>query len=435
MRASTNIRQLFSKFRLEVDDPFREANIRLLFGAQTVSILGSQVSHIAFPLIAVDVIQASNGAIAMMEAAFLLPFVFFSLPVGALLDRRTRRPVMVAADYVRTGVLLLVPLSFALGALSMPILYLALFAMGTASLIYDVANQSYLPELLRGPRLAEANSRMMIIDSGASVAGPPIAGVIVGRLGGPLAIVIDSFSYLVSALMLRRVQHVETPPQFAEGEVRTRLRDEIREGLAWVLHHKHLRGNATAALLFNFFGAIANGAVMIAFGRRELLLPTEVLGIILGAGVIGLLVGSIVSRTIAERIGVGRSIIFGGALIPIMPLGLAFLDASMGLLTITVAAIGAQVVSFFGAALFHTNQVTYRQLVTPKALLGRMNASMKWVMLVGMPIGALVGAYIAESYGLRAALFASALGIVVAPIPLLLSGIARVVRHPEHADE
>ena len=429
------MRGLRSRLRLGAEDPFRDANIRLIFGAQAVSVLGSQVSHIAFPLIAVDVIQASNGAIALMEGAFLLPFVFFSLPVGALLDRRTRRPVMVAMDIARTGVLLVVPISFALGALTMPVLYLALFAIGAATLIYDVANQSYLPELLRGPRLAEANSRMMVIDSGASVAGPPIAGLIVGRLGGPLAIVIDSFSYLASALMLRRVRHRESPPQLPEGESRTRLRDEIREGLAWVLGHKHLRGNATAALLFNFFGAIANGAVMIAFGRRELQLPTELLGFILGAGVIGLLVGSIASRAIAERIGVGRSIIFGGALIPVMPLGLAFLNASMSLAFIVFAAVGAQVISFFGAALFHTNQVTYRQLVTPKALLGRMNASMKWVMLVGMPLGAVVGAFIAEHYGLRAALFASAIGIIVAPVPLLLSGIARVVRQPEHADE
>lgn len=276
---------------------------------------------------------------------------------------------------------------------------------------------------------------MMVIDSGASVAGPPIAGLIVGRLGGPFAIVIDSLSYLASAAMLRRVRHRESPPQLPDGEPRTRLRDEIREGLAWVLGHRHLRGNATAALLFNFFGAIANGAVMIAFGRRELLLPTEVLGIILGAGVIGLLVGSIVSRRMAERIGVGRSIIFGGALIPVMPLGLAFLNSSMGVLPITLAAVGAQVLSFFGAALFHTNQVTYRQLVTPKPLLGRMNASMKWVMLVGMPLGALVGAFVAEHYGLRAALYASALGILVAPIPLLMSGIARVERQPDHAEE
>ena len=143
------MRGLRSRLRLGAEDPFRDANIRLLFGAQAISILGSQVSHIAFPLIAVDVIQASNGSIALMEGAFLLPFVLFSLPVGALLDRRTRRPVMVAMDLVRTGVLLVVPISFALGALTMLVLYLALFSIGAASLVYDVANQSYLPELLQ----------------------------------------------------------------------------------------------------------------------------------------------------------------------------------------------------------------------------------------------------------------------------------------------
>ena len=194
---------LLSRLRLAADDPFRDADVRLLFGAQAVSILGSQVSHIAFPLIAVDVIQASNGSIVLLEAAFLMPFVLLSLPVGALLDRRARRPVMVLMDLLRTAALLIVPLSLALNALSMPVLYVVLFIIGAGTLIYDVANQSYLPELLRGPRLAEANSRIMVIDSGASVAGPPIAGVIIGRLGGPLAIFLDSFSYLISALMLR----------------------------------------------------------------------------------------------------------------------------------------------------------------------------------------------------------------------------------------
>ena len=342
---------------------------------------------------------------------------------------------MVAMDLVRTAALLLIPLSYAIGALSMPVLYLTLFIIGTATLIFDVAAQSYLPELLRGPRLATANSRLMVIDSGASVVGPPIAGVIVGRFGGPIAVIIDSLSFLWSALLLRRLRHIETPPVVDAAAPTSRLRDEIREGLAWVLGHKHLRGNATAALLFNFFGAIANGAVMIAYGRRELLLPTELLGFILGAGVIGLLVGSFTAGRIAERIGIGRSIILGGILIPTMPLGLALLSAPMGPLLITILAIASQVVAFFGAAIFHTHQVTYRQIVTPKHLLGRMNASMKWVMLVGMPLGAVVGAVIADTFGLRAALFAGALGIIVAPIPLLLSGISSVVRQPEHADE
>jgi MFS family permease len=425
---------LLSRLRLGADDPFRDADVRLLFGAQAVSILGSQVSHIAFPLIAVDVIQASNGSIVLLEAAFILPFVLLSLPVGALLDRRARRPVMVLMDLLRTAALLIIPLSVLLNALSMPVLYLVLFIIGAATLIYDVANQSYLPELLRGSRLAEANSRIMVIDSGASVAGPPIAGVIIGRFGGPLAIFLDSFSYLISAAMLRRMKHVEVPPVSSQGAAPSRLRDEIRQGLHWVLTHPHLRGNALAALLFNFFGAMANGAVLIAYGRRELLLPAELLGLILGAGVIGLLIGSLTSRKIAARIGVGRSIILGGILLPSMPLGFALLDVSMGVVSIALFAVLFQVIAFFGAALFHTNQVTYRQLVTPKALLGRMNASMKWVMLIGMPLGAVVGSIIAEQLGLQAALYAGAIGIVVGPIPLFFSGIASVRRQPEHTD-
>jgi predicted MFS family arabinose efflux permease len=151
--------------------------------------------------------------------------------------------------------------------------------------------------------------------------------------------------------------------------------------------------------------------------------------------VLGLLIGSLTARRIAARIGVGRSIILGGFLLPTMPLGFALLDVSMGVAAIALFSVLFQVVAFFGAALFHTNQVTYRQLVTPKALLGRMNASMKWVMLIGMPLGAVVGSIIAERFGLQAALYASAIGIIVGPIPLFFSGIASVVRQPEHSEE
>jgi MFS family permease len=425
-----------SWLRIPQGDLFADRDIRLLFGAQGVSMLGSQVSNIAIPLIAIDVIHASDGGVALIEGAFLLSYVLFSLPVGALLDRRTRRPVLIAMDLARMGLLLALPVSYALGALSMGLLYIVAFFLGFGSLIYDVAHQSYLPALLKGPRLAAANSRLMVLDSAASITGPSIAGIAVGRFGGPFAIILDSLSYLASALLLRRVQHVEVPPAYAaDSAPRVSLRSEMREGLAWVLGHPHLRGNALAALTMNFFAGIANGGVMIAYARRELLLPAELIGIILGAGVIGLILGSLSSARIAERIGVGRSIIVGAAILPIFPLVLALLNTGIGSAGIALIAIGGQIVAYFGAALFHSNQITYRQLITPKRLLGRMNASMKWVMLLGMPLGTVVGALIADAAGLRAALFAGAIGIIFGPLPLFFSGIAAVKRQPSHTIE
>lgn len=435
MSVIDRIRRIFPE-----SDPFRSSDILLLFGAQGVSSLGSQVSHIAFPLIAVDVIQASNGSIALMEGAFLLPFVLFGLPVGALVDRRARRPVLIATDLARMAALLAVPLAAATGTLQMPLLFVVLFIVGTGTLMYDVAHQSYLPSLLRGQGLATANSRLMVMESATGVIGPSLAGIAVARLGGALAIVVDSLSYLLSALMLRRVRHREeqrpaADPAQQNDEVRVGLRREMREGLSWVLRHPHLRGNAAAALMFNFFGGIASSPLLIAYARRELLLPPEAIGLILGGGVIGLVVGSSVAGAIAARLGVGRTIIVGGFILPTMPLGFALIDASMGSATITLLAVAVQVFAFFGAALFHVNQVTYRQLVTPNRLLGRMNASMKWLMLLGMPAGTLVGSIVAERIGLRAALFAGAIGVLVAPLPLLFSGIASVVRQPEHVAE
>ena len=428
------MRNPFARFRLASDDPFRNPDIRLLFGAQGISSLGSQVSHIAFPLIAIDVIHASNGAIALLELAFLLPFVLFGIPAGALLDRRTRRPVLIATDVARMALLLVVPAAYVAGALSMPILLVVLFFVGTCTLLYDVAHQSYLPAIIRGPQLAAANGRLMAMESATGVAGPALAGIAVGRLTGPIAIVIDSISFLISALMVRRVRHAESQPEVTvQNNHEVNIWSEMREGAAWIWQHPHLRGNGLAALIFNFFGGVASSALIIAYFRRELELPTELIGICIGAGTIGLILSTTTNAMFVRRFGMGRTLIAGGFLLPSMPLFFAMLDRSMGTPLIALIAVLTQFVALFGAGLFHVNQVTYRQLITPSRLLGRMNASMKTLMLLGLPLGAVVGSLVAENFGLRATLAVSALGVLVGPLPLLASGIARVQVQPEHS--
>lgn len=426
------MKPLFSRLRIAADDPFRSADIRLLFGAQGISSLGSQISHIAFPLIAVDVIRASNGSIALLETAFLLPFVLFGLPAGALLDRRTRRPVLIATDLLRMVLILVIPAAYLANLLSMPLLLVVLFLVGLLTLIYDVAHQSYLPEIINGPQLAAANGRLMALDSATGVAGPALAGVLIGRFGGPIAMLVDGASFLLSAGMVQRVRHKERPRAIeAVAGTSTSLRAEMREGLAWVWGHPHLRGNALAALLFNFFGGIASGPLLIAYSRRELALPAELIGFVLGAGTLGIVVATLTNGAVTQRFGMGRTLVAGGAILPLMPLGFALLDVSMGVPFIAFAAIVIQFVALLGAGYFHVNQVTYRQLITPSRLLGRMNASMKTLMLLGLPLGAFIGAFIAEHFGLRTTLFVGAIGVLVGPVPLLLSGIAKVASQPK----
>ena len=355
------MRNPFTQLRLAVDDPFRNADVRLLFGAQGISSLGSQISHIAFPLIAIDVINASNGSIALLELAYLIPFVLFGLPAGALLDRRTRRPVLIATDLARMVLLLVVPLCYVFNALSITILLAVLFLVGACTLVYDVAHQSYLPAILRGPQLGTANGRLMAMDSATGVAGPALAGLAVARLSGPIALVVDALSFLVSALMVRRVRHIEQEPSLTVREVEERsIWKEMREGLAWVVQHPHLRGNALAALIFNFFGGLASGPLLIAYARRELALPTELIGFVVGAGTIGIVAGTLINAKVVRWLGMGRTLVLGGFILPVMPLGFALLDRSMGVPLIAALAILTQFVAFFGAGLFHVNQVTYR---------------------------------------------------------------------------
>ena len=158
-------------------------------------------------------------------------------------------------------------------------------------------------------------------------------------------------------------------------------------------------------------------------------------GLVFGAGTLGIVLATLANGAVTRRFGMGRTLVAGGAILPLMPLGFWLLDASMGTPTIAVAAILIQFVALLGAGFFHVNQVTYRQLITPSRLLGRMNASMKTLMLLGLPLGSFIGAFVAEHLGLRATLLVGAFGVVFGPIPLLLSGIARVAAQPPSATE
>jgi len=183
-----------------------------LWSAESVSRFGSQVSLLALPLIAITALHTSTFQVGLLSTMEFLPFVLIGLPAGVWVDRLRRRPMLIAADLGRALALASIPLAHALGVLSMAQLYAVAFATGVLTVFFDVAYQSYLPRLVLPEQLVEGNAKLEISNSGASIAGPGLAGLLIQLLTAPVAVVADAASFLASAAFIGRIRRREPPP-------------------------------------------------------------------------------------------------------------------------------------------------------------------------------------------------------------------------------
>src|SRR3954468_9595685 len=150
-----------------------------LWGGQAVSRLGSQVTLLALPLIAITVLNATTFEVGLLSAVEFAPFILVGLPAGVIVDRRSKRPILIAADIGRLLALASVPIAYELDALTLGQLYAVAFVTGVLTVFFDVAYQSYLPVLVARDQLVEGNAKLSVTDSAATVIGPSIAGALI----------------------------------------------------------------------------------------------------------------------------------------------------------------------------------------------------------------------------------------------------------------
>lgn len=177
--------------------------------ADAVSIFGTYITAQALQLLALLTLGASSFELGVLRAAQWLPYLLFGLVAGVLIDRYRRKPVVVAADFIRAAVLALIPLAAAVEVLSMPLLVGLVLVFGAVSLAYDVAHQSLLPSLVPPPLLTRANARLEQSAAVAQVGGQVGAGLLIKLLGAPAAILIDAVSYLISGVVIARLRVAE----------------------------------------------------------------------------------------------------------------------------------------------------------------------------------------------------------------------------------
>ncbi|GAA2795221.1 MFS transporter [Kitasatospora paracochleata] len=399
---------------------------QLLLGA-AASQAGSQVTLVALPLVAVLVLHASAFQVGLLTAAETAAFLLVGLPAGAWLDRMRKLPVLVRADVVRFLAVGSIPPAAAAGVLTMAQLYVVALVTGIATVFFDVAHQSYLPNLLPREHLVAGNGALETVRSSAQIVGPGLGGGLVQLLGAPLAIVADAVGYLTSAVLLRRIHAVEDEPQPAAAGS---LRADIAEGVRFVLGHPLLRMIAAATAVSNLFAAVLM-AVQTVFWVRVLELSPAAIGVLLSVSAVGGLAGALCAGRLAARVGQAR-LIWLSALAS-APFALLW-PLSSGPAGAVLFGVGSAVV-LFGAVVYNVAQVSFRQTVCPPELLGRMNATIRFLVWGTLPLGALLGGTVASTAGPRAALWVCAVGFLAVPLPLLLSPLRRLRDLPSGTDD
>ena len=411
----------------------RHADFLKLWTAETISQAGTQVSLLAIPVLAVLILDASPFEVALLGTIEMLPFILFTLPAGVWVDRLRRRPILIAGDLVRAASLISIPVAYAAGVLSMPQLYVVGFINGIATVFFDVAYQSYLPALVERDQLVEGNSKLEVSRSAAAILGPGAAGFLIGAITAPIAIFVDSISFLASALFLFgiRRREPEVRRQVDEhGRVTSSMRRETMEGLRYVLGHPYLRAIAACTSVSNLFSQFVF-AILVVYLLRELGLTPAIVGVVFSIGAVGFLLGALSGNRIASRLGVGRTIVLaalafapGNVLIAIAPPAAAvpFLIAGVFL-------------GSFSGVVYNINQVSLRQAITPERMQGRMNATMRFLVWGTIPIGSLLAGALATTIGLRETIVIGAIGGFLPVLFVLFSPVRTLREMPAPVDD
>ena len=408
---------------------WRHGDFMKLWSAETISQIGSQVSGLALPFVAIVVLEASAFEVALLTVIEFAPFILISLPAGVWVDRLQRRPILVFADLGRALLLASIPVAYWADALTIWQLYGVGFAVGVLTVFFDVAYQSYLPALVARDHLVEGNSKLEVSRSGAQLAGPGLAGGLVEAVTAPVAVLVDAFSFLASALFLFRIRKTEQAPTRAERQAGPGMKAEVLEGLRYVLGNRYLRWIAVSTATFNFFGSIIF-AIVLVYAVRELELGPGVIGIVLAVSNVGYLAGALLANRLSRRFGVGPTIVIGAS-------------GSIALLLLAAAPksnpipfmIAAQAISSLGVPNYNITQVSFRQAITPERIQGRMNSVMRFVVWGVMPLGSLLGGALASWVSLRFAIWVGAIGMSLAVLPVLLSPVRTLREMPEPVEE
>jgi MFS family permease len=405
---------------------WRHPDFLRLWGSQSVSQVGTQISLLALPLAAILTLEASAFEVAMLSVMEYVPWLVLALPTGVWVDRAARRPLLIAADYGRAVALGSVPVVYLLGGLSMWQLYAVALVAGALTVFFDVAYMSYLPSLVGRDSLVDGNAKLEVSRSVAQVAGPGLGGVLVSAITAPYAIAVDAVSFVGSALLLTRIRAEEDlPPSTA----RRSMRHELAEGLRYLVRHPYWRPITASTGSFNLFQNIS-WAVILVYAVRQLDMSAGVIGLVFTLSALGGVAGAAVAPFLSRRLGVGPAIVGSAAFcgVPMLLLPLAPADLALPFFVVGLGVATA------GIVVYNISAISLMQALTPERLLGRMNACRRFVVWGTVPLGALIGGVLASTIGVRPTIFVGTILGSLAFLPVALSPVRRVRELPREPE-
>ncbi|WP_431776633.1 MFS transporter [Streptomyces cucumeris] len=384
--------------------------------SSTVSRTGSNITAVALPLVALSTLHASTFQVTLLAAASQAAWLLLGLPAGVIVQKVPLRGLQVTMDLVCSVAMGSIPVAWWMDRLTFGHLLFTALITSLATVLFDIANSTYLPALVSKDELTARNSLISATDAVTQTGGPSVSGLLIKVVGAVDVLVIDSISYLVSAVTLWTLpeRRPKALPQVPVGVL-------IREGCAFVMRHPVMRPCVIWATVNNFFTAALMALTPLYLVREAGSSPT-VVGLVIAADGVGSLIGSIVAGRLSSRVGTARAIIvsgvFGGALALVIPMTTT--QSTIGFFIVGNAAVAMAVV--IGSILTRT----HRQVESPPELLSRVMATVRFISWGALPLGALLSGVLADSLGLRPALYTVCAGFLLAPLVLMTSTVRKL---------
>ncbi|MFG2720077.1 MFS transporter [Streptomyces sp. NPDC048416] len=401
---------------------WRDLRFRRFWAGQSISQFGDRITELALPLIAVGALHASANEVAWLTALVWVPNLL-AMVLGAWVDQRVhKRRLMVLADLARAAVLLSLPVTYLVGAVSLGQLYVVALLTGAAGVLFNTAYPPFFVRLVPRSSYIDANSKLSTSRSASYVVGPAVGGALIQALTAPAAVAVDVLTFLASAVLIGRVS-IDEPP-VAAGQAARSVLQRARESLGFVVRHPVLRASLGCAATANFFTFVGGSGLIVLFAGRNLGLTAGVIGAAFGIGATGSILGAVIAPVISRRLGVGRTIAVGAVLFP-APLAIA--AAAGGQLWTRAGALAlSEFLAGIGVMLFDVNLNSLQSNVVPDGMRSRVAGAYSTINYGLRPVGAVVGGLLATLIGLRSTLLIAAVGGALSVLWLLPSPIPRI---------
>jgi len=384
-----------------------------------------QIGLAAAPILAVYLFAASSSQVALLQTMLTAPFLLLAIPAGVLADRLPRRSMLVAAELLRASCFAVILLLLASGTLTLVSLAVLGFVGAAGTVAYNVTVPGTTPLLVARQYLPVANSRLELARSIAFSAGPSVAGLVYGALGGvpsyAIALVLSLSAAGLVALM---------PLAGAPAAARGRLWPALREGFGFTFADRHLRPVLYTAVAFNTAWFLLQAA-FVPYAASHLGMDAAAAGAAMALYGVGMICGALLTPRLSRALRFGQVIVLG-------PVG-GFLGAVLMAASVWVPARPLVWAGFFffgaGPVIWSAATATLRQAVTPPALIGRVSAVVTTFTFGARPLGALIAAVVAATYGPSACIVAALAGFAIQLAIILHSTVRDLVDVPalEHA--